>query len=320
VTALRRIGFERVFDTCYGADVTVIEEGNEFLARRKAGNNAPMFTSCCPAWVSFAELNYPELLPNLSTCRSPMGKLSALMKEQLPKELNISKEDLVVVAVMPCTAKKDEGKREEFKGETDVVITTHELALMMKEIGITADNYDSLEAGEFDSPYGVFTGSSVIFGTAGGVSEAVLRYIAESQSKGSAKTVEKLADDKDGIKVSEIAAGGETIKLAAVSGLANTRKLIKRIQSGEAQYDLIEVMACAGGCVNGGGQPVADSDKSARRTAGLYDNDKALSFCASCENPDVEKMYKDINGKAHDLFHTTYTNRRVTPESLMKNC
>jgi iron only hydrogenase large subunit-like protein len=189
---------------------------------------------------------------------------------------------------------------------------------MMKEIGITADNFDTLEQGEFDAPYGVFSGGAVIFGQASGVSEAVLRYIAESQNKGGAKDVKRFADaTQDGVRLSEITAGGETFKLAAVSGLANARKLVERINAGEVHYDLVEVMACAGGCVNGGGQPIVDAGKSAKRTAGLYENDAALEFVSSFENPDLQKMYEEINhDKAHELFHTKYTNRQVTLEGL----
>jgi NADH-quinone oxidoreductase subunit G len=321
VTALRRIGFTRVFDTCYGADMTVTEEGNEFLERRKNGDTKPMFTSCCPAWVLFAEQNYPELLPNLSTCRSPMGMLGAVCKEQLPKSMNIRREDIVSVAVMPCTAKKPEAMRDEFKTngspDIDIVITTHELALMMKEIGITADNFDELEAGEWDAPYGVYSGGGVIFGTASGVSEAVLRYIAESRNKGGAKDIKRFTDDKDGVKLSEIAVDGKTYKLAAVSGLANARKLIERINSGNVHYDLVEVMACPGGCVNGGGQPIVESNaKTLLRTEGLYSNDAALKYCASCENPEM-KTYQDIgHDRAHEILHTTYQNKQITLEQL----
>jgi NADH-quinone oxidoreductase subunit G len=323
VTALRRMGFARVFDTCYGADATVVEEGNEFLARRKAGNTRPMFTSCCPAWVSYAEMNYPDLLPNLSTCRSPMGMQSALCKDSLPKALNIRREDLMVVAVMPCTAKKFEAAREEFGRETDIVITTHELALMMKEIGITAENFDTLEQGEFDAPFGDFSGGAVIFGKAGGVSEAVLRYIAESQNKGGAKDVKALSDDSQaGVKVSEITAGGETVKLAAVNGLANAKALVERIIAGEAHYDLVEVMACAGGCVNGGGQPIIfgeSAGKSTKRTAGLNTNDTSRAYASSGENPGLQKMYETLNhDKTHELLHTEYTNKQVSLESLIK--
>ena len=321
VTALRRIGFTRVFDTCYGADMTVIEEGNEFLERRKNGNTKPMFTSCCPAWVSFAEQNYPALLPSLSTCRSPISMLGALCKEQLPKTMNIRREDIVSVTVAPCTAKKPEVMRDEFKTDgspdVDVVITTYELALMMKEIGITADNFDELEAGEWDSPYGTYSGGGVIFGTVSGVSEAVLRYVAESRSKGGAKEIKRFTDTQDGVMVSEITVDDKTFKLAAVSGLANARKLIDRINSGNVHYDLVEVMACPGGCVNGGGQPIVDSRaKVLNRTEGLYSNDATLPYCASCENPDI-KTYQEIgHDRAHEILHTTYSDKQMTLERL----
>jgi NADH-quinone oxidoreductase subunit G len=327
VTALKRMGFDKVFDTCYGADLTIKEEGDEFLERQKGDNPGTMYTSCCSAWVAFAERNYPELLPSLSTCRSPQQMLGAVIKDQIPAELGVSRDDLVVVSVMPCTAKKPEAAREELgvdgSLDVDIVITTHELSLMLKEIGVSADNFDKLEPDLFDAPFAMTSGSAVIFGAAGGVSEAVLRYIAESQIRGGATSVEKLGDAQDGVKVSEIDVGGKKVKLAAVSGLANTRKLIERIKNGEAQYDLVEVMACSGGCVNGGGQPIValgrEKVKNAERVAGLYESDEATLMPSICDNDELTALYESAgldHDKAHSLLHTTYTNRQVTLEQL----
>jgi len=313
ITAMRRMGFDRVYDTCFGADFTVVEEGKEFLARRKKGENLPMFTSCCPAWVKFAEQYYPDYLSNLSTCRSPQQMFGSLCKEQLTKDLGIAREDLVVVSVMPCTAKKFEANRDEFKTQgnpdVDYVITTKELALMIQESGI---DFNKLELGSFDMPFGFSTGASVIFGSSGGVSEAVLRFAAETLEKGSAQEFKQLRGE-DGIKTSEIAIGGETLSLAVVSGLANARKLLDRIRNGEVHYDLVEVMACCGGCVNGGGQPITE-DRTAvqKRAKGLFDNDKMLQFHISSENPYVQQIYAEglDDHKAHELLHTSYENRR----------
>ena len=321
ITALRRMGFDKVYDTCFGADLTVIEEGKEFLARKEKGENLPLFTSCCPAWVKFAEQYYPDFLTNLSTCRSPQQMFGSLCKDQLTKELNIPREDLVVVSIMPCTAKKFEANRDEFKvdgnPDVDFVITSKELALMVQESGI---DFANLELGSFDMPFGFSTGASVIFGSSGGVSEAVLRFAAETLEKGSAQEFKQLRG-KDGIKTSEITIGSEMLRLAVVSGLANARSLIDRIRSGEEHYDLIEVMACCGGCVNGGGQPEADSAAVQKRAKGLYDNDKMLQFHVSSENPYLQQIYVETlkdHKKSHELLHTEYENRRrITQEDFM---
>jgi NADH-quinone oxidoreductase subunit G len=321
VTALRRLGFDRVYDTCFGADFTVVEEGKEFLERRKNGENLPLFTSCCPAWVKFAEQYYPDFLTNLSSCRSPQQMFGSLCKAYLPAEINVPREDLVVVSVMPCTAKKFEAKREEFQRngnpDVDFVITSSELAIMMKENGI---EFDKLELGSFDMPFGFSTGGAAIFGSTGGVSEAVLRFAAETLEKGSAQEFKQLRHG-DGIKTYSITVGSENLQLAIVSGLANARKLIDRIRSGEAHYDIVEVMACSSGCVNGGGQPIT-TDKTAvhRRAKGLYDNDKMLQFHISSENPYLQQIYAEKlpHEKAHELLHTAFANRkRITQEHLI---
>ena len=313
ITALRRMGFDKVYDTCFGADFTVVEEGKEFLERRKKGENIPLFTSCCPAWVKFAEQYYPDFLSNLSSCRSPQQMFGSLCKDQLTKELGISREELVVVSIMPCTAKKLEASRDEFKTngnpDVDIVLTSEELALMIQENGI---DFAKLELGSFDMPFGFSTGASVIFGTSGGVSEAVLRFAAETLEKGASQDFKQLRGE-NGIRTAEVSIGGETLKLAIVSGLANAKALIDRIRNKEVQYDLIEVMACGGGCVNGGGQPiVGDRTAVQRRAKGLYDNDKMLQFHVSSANPYLQQIYAQnlTHEKAHSLLHTAFENRR----------
>jgi NADH-quinone oxidoreductase subunit G len=321
VTALRMMGFNKVYDTCFGADFTVIEEGNEFLTRLEKGEKLPLFTSCCPAWVKFAEQYYPDMLSNLSSCRSPQQMFGALCKDMLIKELNIRRENLVVVSIMPCTAKKFEANREEFRHDgvkdVDYVLTTQELALMFKESGI---EFERLEPGSFDMPFGFKTGAAVIFGSSGGVSEAVLRYAVDKVSKGAFTEFHQLRADA-GLKITEVDVGGATLRLAIVSGLGNARALIDRIRRGEETFDLVEVMACCGGCVNGGGQPISNDHSTVQaRAKGLYDNDKMLQVHSSQENPYLQKIYnEDFNEhKVHELFHTNYKNRkRISGEDIV---
>ncbi|MCL2255809.1 MAG: [FeFe] hydrogenase, group A [Firmicutes bacterium] len=313
ITALKRMGFDKVFDTCFAADFTVVEEGKELLERKKAGEKLPMFTSCCPAWVKFAEQNFPNLVGNLSSCKSPQQMLGSLIKDRLTKDMNIKREDLVVVALMPCTAKKFEVAREEFKvngnPDVDFVLTTNELALMIKERGI---DFNKLKESELDEPFGLSTGAGIIFGSSGGVSEAVLRFAADSLEKGSTPDFKKLRADKD-VKITELTVSGETLKLAAVSGLRNARELIQKIQDGDINVDIVEVMACSGGCVNGGGQPPALVNKavSKKRAGGLYTNDKKLEQRISSNSPGLKKIYAGLDDKkTHDLLHTHYEHRQ----------
>ncbi|MCL2045974.1 MAG: [FeFe] hydrogenase, group A [Oscillospiraceae bacterium] len=313
ITSLRRMGFDRIYDTCFAADFTVVEEGREFLSRYSKGENLPLFTSCCPAWVKFAEQYYPDLLDNLSTCRSPMMMFGSLCKDQLSQELGVAREDIVMVSIMPCTAKKFEASRPELSKDgnpdVDFVLTTKELAIMMQENGI---EYDKMELGSFDMPYGFYTGAAVIFGASGGVSEAVLRFAAEELNKGSSQEFHEVRSSS-GVKVATIQIGEVELKLAVVSGLANARALIDRIRNGEEHFDLVEVMACPGGCVNGGGQPVADDYEAiAARAKGLYDSDKMLQFHNSSQNPYLKQIYheKIDEEKAHELLHTHFENRK----------
>ena len=313
VTALRMMGFDKVYDTSFGADVTVIEEGNEFLKRYQEKKNLPQFTSCCPAWVKFAEQYYPDMLDNLSSCRSPQQMFGSLCKDQLVKSLNIPREDLVVVSIMPCTAKKFEAQRPEFtvdgNPDVDYVLTTQELSLMIREQGIS---FAHLDPGSFDMPFGFKTGAGVIFGTSGGVSEAVLRYAASAMGVNGPVDVSRLRG-QDGVKITEITLGDITLRLAVVSGLANARKLLDLVRKGQEHFDLIEVMACCGGCINGGGQPInEDAHVRPDRAKGLYDNDKMMQFHSSEENPYLNKLYdEELSVElAHKLLHTTYSNRR----------
>ena len=314
VSALRIMGFDRVFDLSFAADLTVIEEGNEFLERYTKGENLPQFTSCCPAWVKFAEEYYPSLLSNLSSVKSPMSMFGALCKDQLAKELGVSRDKISIVMVGPCTAKKFEAERPELSVDgildVDHVITTEELARMMKEHGV---EFDKLGFSALDMPLSFATGGAIIFGTTGGVCEAVLRYAAKELEQGPSREFKDFRS-KDGIKIGEIEIADKTLRLAVVSGLANARMLIDKVQKGEDHFDLIEVMACPGGCVNGAGQPVPQSDEdNCKRAKGLFDNDRILPFHSSGENPVIKKLYdEDLDEhKIHELLHTQYEIRRL---------
>ena len=314
VTALRLIGFDHVYDMCYAADFTVVEEGKEFLKRYEKGENLPLFTSCCPSWVKYAEQYYPNLLDNLSSAKSPMHMFGALCKDQLSREMNIPRDKIVVVCIAPCTAKKFEASRTEFHvdGNPDVdhVITTEELARMMKEHGI---EFENLEFGSLDMPLSFSTGGAVIFGSTGGVSESVLRFAASELEGGLPREFRQFRGS-DGVKISEIEIGGKTLRCAVVNGLSNAKKLIDQITNGEIELDLVEVMACHGGCVNGGGQPIHfRKDVTAARAKGLFDNDRSLPFHVSSENPFLQKVYSEVldEHRTHELLHTTFENRRL---------
>jgi len=302
--ALRRMGFDEIYDTSTGADLTVLEEASELLSRLKKEESLPLFTSCCPAWVNFCEKNYPELLPNVSTCRSPMEMLASVIRvHNVP-----SSRKHVHVAVMPCTAKKFEAAREEFKTDgtsnVDYVITTIELVRMIKESGLV---FSELEPEAADMPFGTMTGAGVIFGASGGVTEAVLRRISDDKSRAGLGAISfSGVRGKKGVKETMISYGGKDIKIAIVSGLKNASDLIEAIKSGE-QYDFVEVMACPGGCVNGAGQPFASSDAKERRADGLYSSDRLSGLKRSEENPLVLSLYNGLlKGKVHELLHVQY--------------
>ncbi|WP_461205690.1 [FeFe] hydrogenase, group A [Clostridium sp. DL1XJH146] len=305
VGALKRMGFDQVFDTSTGADLTVLEETNEFLKRLEENEKLPLFTSCCPAWVSYVEKNHRDLLNNVSTCRSPMQMFSSVIKEHY----SYSKEKIVSVAIMPCTAKKNEAKRDEFKvdGEqsVDYVITTVELIEMIEEAGIV---FSEIEPEAVDMPFGMSSGAGVIFGVTGGVTEAVVRRVMDDKSTAGLRTLAfKGIRGMEGVKETTVTVGDRELKIAIVSGLRNADNLVKKIKSGEAHYDFVEVMACPGGCVCGAGQPFALAEGKLKRSEGLYKADKMSSIKRSEENPLMMSLYSGVlKGKVHELLHVNY--------------
>lgn len=321
--ALRRLGFDKVFDTDFGADLTIMEEGTELLNRIKNGGTLPMITSCSPGWVKFCEHNYPEFLDNLSSCKSPHEMFGAILKSYYAEKAGIKPEDIYVVSVMPCTAKKFESAREELAAtgykDVDAVLTTRELAAMIREAGI---QYDKLPDEVFDTPFGdEATGAGVIFGVTGGVMEAALRTVAEVLS---GKSVDKIEYEEvrgfEGIKFADVPAGDITVRAAVAHGLANARKLLDSIKAGEVKVDFIEIMACPNGCITGGGQPIVSSrdrmekDIAAIRAKAIYDEDRSLALRKSHENPYIKQLYDEFLGepcghKSHELLHTHYKSR-----------
>ena len=307
VAALRRMGFDEVYDTTFGADLTVLEETEEFLARIEEGNNIPLITSCCPGWIQYAEKKHPELLENISTCRSPMQMLASILKDQSAQ----SSRKPFHVAIMPCTAKKFEAARPEFTkdGEpiVDVVLTTQELIRMIKESGIM---FNELEPEAVNMPFATVSGAGVIFGVTGGVTEAVLRRVSSSKSRTALNMIEKAGQrGSEGIRELEVPYGEAVLHIAVASGLGNAEKVIERMKNGE-HFDFIEIMACPGGCVCGGGQPFATVQDQKERGKGLYEADRQLSIRRSEENPLMTSVYHDIiKGKVHELPHVHYTHK-----------
>lgn len=318
VGALRALGFKKVFDTNFAADLTIMEEATEFLQRLNKGENLPMLTSCCPAWVRFVEHRYGDEVNHLSTCKSPQQMFGAVAKSYLAEKLNITPEDLIVVSVMPCVAKKGENKREEFSNEgvkdVDFVITTRELAKMIKEAGM---DLGSMPKDDFDNPLGESTGAGDLFGTTGGVMEAALRTAYE-------KVVGEELDDLDfmevrgleGVKEATIKLPSKEVKVAVVSSLSNATKIMEEIKAGNSPYDFIEVMACPGGCIDGGGQPFikANRDVLKKRMEAIYSEDSKKDVRKSHENESIKKLYNEYLGepnshKAHEILHTHYTKR-----------
>lgn len=308
VAALRRIGFDEVFDTTTGADLTVLEEAGEFLGRLSKGEKLPLFTSCCPAWVKYAEINHPELLENISTCRSPMQMFASVLKEHE----KYSNRRVVVVAVMPCTAKKQESAREEFKENgipyVDYVITTQELIQMIKEAGIV---FKEIEPEAVDMPFGGTSGAGVIFGVTGGVTEAVLRRISEDKSVSALRSMAFTGvRGLEGVKETSIEYNDRQVTIAIVSGLKNAELLIEKIKTGQKQYDFVEVMACPGGCICGAGQPFTNREGKKLRSDGLYRADRMSNIKRSEENPSVMALYSGLlKGKIHKLLHVNYVGR-----------
>lgn len=307
VNVLHRLGFDEVYDTSYGADLTVIEESEELLNRLEAGENLPLFTSCCPAWVKFCEERYPDLAKNLSTCRSPQQMFGAVVREYYKDPEKSGGKRIVSVSIMPCTAKKEEILRPESttngKQDIDYVLTTTELIGMIRKAGI---RFEDLEIEATDMPFGIGSGAGVIFGVTGGVTEAVLRRLREGHNRADMEKIKfSGVRGEDGLKEVAFDYNGRTIRAAVVNGLGNANSLMKRIQSGEVQYDFVEVMACRRGCIMGGGQPVpVDPESRIARSKGIYDTDINTQIKKSNENPLVQSLYDGLlKGKTHELLH-----------------
>jgi len=315
VAALRRIGFDYVLHTNFTADLTILEEGNELLKRLKEGGTLPMVTSCSPGWINFCETFYPDLLNNLSTCKSPQQMFGALAKTYWSEKMGIDPKKIYSVSIMPCTAKKHEASRPEMKSsgyqDVDLVLTTRELGKLFRRAGL---NFNQIAPSNFDSWMGAYTGAAVIFGATGGVMEAALRTVYEVVT---GKTLEDVnftfARGMEDIKEAEIDLNGVKVKVAIAHGLKNARKLMEQARNGTSPYHFIEVMACPGGCVGGGGQPITKcNDKRNERIKGIYSEDENLSLRKSHDNPEVKQLYEEflhqpLGHKSHELLHTHYT-------------
>lgn len=302
VAALRRMGFDQIYDTSTAADLTVIEESAELIEHITTGNEIPLFSSCCPAWVRYCETKHPELMEHVSSCKSPMQMFAAVIREQFREE----PKKHVHIALMPCTAKKREALREEFRSKdgtqmVDYVLTTQEFVQMVKESGILISDIDP-EA--VDMPFGTMAGAGVIFGTTGGVTEAVLRHISDNK-RGNGIEYQSVRGLK-GVKEVDIPFGEKTLHIGVVSGLGNAEKLIERVKAGD-HFDFIEVMACPGGCINGAGQPFVHEAEKQARSHGLYNADRMCSIKSSEENPLMTSLYDGLlKGKVHELLHVEY--------------
>lgn len=323
VAALRRLGFDKVFDTDFAADLTIVEEAHEFLERFQNGGVLPMITSCSPGWIKYCEHYYPELIPHLSTCKSPQQMFGATMKTYYAKKMGIDPKDMVVVGVMPCTAKKFETKRPNQAAsgypDVDIAITTRELARMIESAGIF---FKHLPDEEFDNPFGESTGAATIFGATGGVMEAALRTAVETLTGKELENVDfKEVRGMKEVKEAEYDVDGTKIKVAVASGTKNAKVILDKIKDGTADYQFIEIMGCPGGCINGGGQPIQHAvvrnfvDLKARRAQALYDADAKKTKRKSHENETIKQMYAEFLGepgshKAHEILHTSYIPRK----------
>ena len=314
VASLRRLGFNKVFDTDFTADLTILEEGTEFLHRLQNGGVLPMITSCSPGWVNFIELKYPDLLPHLSTAKSPQQMFGALSKTYYAEKTGIDPMDIVTVSIMPCTAKKAEAVRPEFSSrglqDVDYVLTTRELGRMIKEAGI---DFEDIPEEDYDAPFGITSGAGVIFGSSGGVMEAALRTVAEVVTGKPLECIDfQAVRGLAGIKEAQIPVGDLTVKVAVANTLANAKLMMEKIRAGEADYHFIEIMACPGGCIGGGGQPVPVCEETRlNRIAAIYECDKCATIRKSHENPAIKELYdtwlgKPLGEKSHHLLHTHY--------------
>lgn len=322
VAALRRLGFDKVFDTDFGADLTIVEEANEFLGRVQNGGVLPMITSCSPGWIKYCEHYYPDMLDHLSTCKSPQQMSGAIIKTWYAEKMGIDPKDIVVVGIMPCTAKKFETKRDDQAAsgypDVDYSLTTRELGRMIESAGIY---FKHLPDEEFDNPLGDSTGAAVIFGATGGVMEAALRTAVEKLSGEELKSLDFTeVRGTDGIKEASYTVNGMEVKVCVVSGLANANTIMEKVKNGTADYHFIEIMGCPGCCVNGGGQPIQHAvvrnfvDLRARRAAALYEADKDMPLRKSHESEAVKRLYDEFLGepgshKAHEVLHTSYVAR-----------
>ena len=313
VGVLHRLGFDEVYDTSYGADLTVVEESKEFIERFTSGQKMPLFTSCCPAWVKYCETKYPEFVPNLSTCRSPQQMFGAVVREYYKDPEKNEGKKIVSVSIMPCTAKKEEILRPESftngKQDVDYVLTTTEVVRMIRKSGIV---FDRVEIEAADVPFGIGSGSGVIFGVTGGVTEAVLRRLQQGHSRVDMEAIKKSGVRGDeGIKTLTYDYNGREIRAAVVNGLANADKLLQKIKNHEEEYDFVEIMACRRGCIMGGGQPVNAGPRTRKaRMKGLYDTDINTQIKKSNENPMILSLYDTLlKGKEHELLHRNFSGK-----------
>ncbi len=323
VAALRRLGFDKVFDTDFAADLTIMEEANELIERVQNGGTLPMITSCSPGWIKYCEHYYPEQIPHLSSCKSPQQMFGAIMKTYYAEKLGMDPKDMVVVGIMPCTAKKFETKRDDQAAsgypDVDIALTTRELARMIESAGIF---FKHLPDEEFDQPFGESTGASTIFGATGGVMEAALRTAVEKLTGETLEDVDFTAvRGMDGVKEAEYDVAGKKIKVAVASGTKNAKVLMDQIKNGTSEYLFIEIMGCPGGCINGGGQPIQHAvvrnfvDLKARRAEALYTADRNNAVRKSHENEAIKTLYTEYLGKpgshkAHEILHTSYVARK----------
>lgn len=312
VSALKMMGADEVYDTTFGADLTVMEESAEFLERLRSGGPFPMFTSCCPAWIKYLENENPKYLKNVSTCKSPMEMFAAVLKDQYKEKDARDGRKTYHVAIMPCTAKKMEAQRPEFRhdGEPDVdlVLTTQEVIMMIKESGI---RFDELEGEAPDLPFGMGTGAATIFGTTGGVAEAVARRVVEDKSKNTLQAIQfSGVRGTDAIREVALPVGDRVLHIAVVHGLVNAKRLLADIESGRAYYDLVEVMTCKTGCVGGAGQPYGLTPVKEKRAAGLYEADRTALIKRSEYNPIVyEMLVGSLKERTHELLHVDYVKK-----------
>lgn len=323
IAALRRIGFNKVFDTNFTADLTIMEEGNELLHRIKNGGTLPMLTSCSPGWINYIEGFYPQLLDHLSSCKSPQQMFGSLSKTYYAEKMGIDPKDIYTVSIMPCTAKKYEANRKELAfgdvKEVDAVLTTREFARMINQANI---NFLGIEEEEFDDPFGITTGAGAIFGVTGGVMEAAVRTVYEVVTGKELQQLEFIEfRGMDGIKTATVVIDGKPINVAIVHGLANAKKIMEIIKKGECEFSFIEIMCCPGGCIGGGGQPIGNTnDIKQQKIQGIYEIDRETPLRKSHENPAVLKLYEDylkepLGALSHKLLHTSYS-----PRPKSKSC